>query len=67
MKRIYLILAILGLVFPNYFFISFLIKNGPNGPLIFQQLLATPISTFFAVDLILTAKVIGGHPIVRGV
>jgi hypothetical protein len=56
MKRIYLILVILGFVLPYYFFISFLIRYGLNLPLILEQLFATPISTF-SVDLLLTAIV----------
>lgn len=58
MKKLYLVLAIIGLVVPYYFFISFLLANGLNLPLFFEQLFASPISTFFAADLIITAVVI---------
>ena len=57
MKRVYLLLTILGLVVPYYFFITFLLEFGLDFELFFQQLFATPISTFFAVDLIITAIV----------
>lgn len=55
MKRLYLVLAILGFVLPYYFFVAFLIENGLDLPLLFDQLFANQISTFFAIDLIITA------------
>ena len=57
MKRLYLILAILGLVVPYYFFVSFLLAHGLNLGLLVEQLFANEISTFFAVVLIITALV----------
>ncbi len=57
MKRFYLILAVAGFVLPYYFFLSFLIANGLNLSLLIQQLFGTSISTFFAVDLLITASV----------
>ncbi len=57
MKRLYLVLAILGFVLPYYSFVSFLVENGLDLPLLFDQLFVNQISTFFAVDLIITAIV----------
>jgi hypothetical protein len=57
MKRLYLILAVAGFVLPYYFLINFLATNGLNLTLLVEQLFGTPISTFFAVDLIITAMV----------
>ena len=57
MGRVYLLLAALGLLVPYYFFMSFLLEFGLDFELFFQQLFATPISIFFAVDLIITAIV----------
>ena len=57
MKRVYLSLAIVGFVLPYYFLIGFLAANGLDLSLLIQQLFATPISTFFAVDLLVTAVV----------
>ncbi len=57
MKRLYLILALAGLVVPYTFFISFLAQHGLNLSLLIEQLFGTPISAFFAVDLIITAIV----------
>jgi hypothetical protein len=57
MRRLYLLLAVMGFVLPYYFFASFLIENGLNLGLLFNQLFANDISTFFAVDLVITAVV----------
>jgi hypothetical protein len=57
LKKLYLLLAIAGFVLPYYFFVSFLVENGPDLPLLLDQLFASHISTFFAVDLIMTALV----------
>jgi hypothetical protein len=57
MKLLYLILAVAGFILPYYFFISFLAANGLNLSLLIEQLFGTPISAFFAVDLLITAVV----------
>ena len=56
-KQIYLILAIAGFIVPYWFFVSFLFANGLNGKLFMGQLFDTPISSFFAADLILSCLV----------
>jgi hypothetical protein len=55
MKRLYLLLALAGWALPYYFFVSFLVESGLDLSALFGQLFANDISTFFAVDLILTA------------
>lgn len=57
MRKLYLLLAVIGLVLPYYFFALFLAANGLNLQLLFNQLFANNISSFFAVDLIITAIV----------
>jgi hypothetical protein len=57
MKRVYLILAVAGLVVPYYFLISFLAANGLNLPLLVEQIFGTPGAAFFAADVIVTAVV----------
>jgi len=57
MGRLYLILAVLGAIVPYYFFISFVVDHGFDLGLFVKQLLANEISTFFAVDLVITAVV----------
>jgi hypothetical protein len=48
-------LAFVGFILPCYFFVSFLISNGLDLPLLLRQLLANNIPTSFALDLIITA------------
>jgi hypothetical protein len=57
MRKLYLVLAAIGFVLPYYFFVSFLVEYGLNLGLLIDQLFANDISTFFAVDLIITAIV----------
>lgn len=57
MKRMYFILAFFGFVIPYYFLIRFIINNGFDFVEMGNQLFATDISTFFAVDLIIVAIV----------
>ena len=53
-KNIYLVLVLLGLLIPYYFLFTFLGSNGLNISLLVQQLFANNISTFFAVDLVIS-------------
>lgn len=53
-KNIYLTLAFIGLLVPYYFLFKFLGANGLDIPLFLQQLFANNISTFFAVDLVIS-------------
>ena len=56
-RQIYLILAVLGFIVPYYFFISFLATHGFDARSFVRQLFGTPISTFFAADLVLSSVV----------
>ena len=56
-KIVYLIFALIGLIVPYYFLISFLMAHGLDARLFLKQLLGTPISTFFAVDLMISSLV----------
>jgi hypothetical protein len=56
-RQIYVTLAVLGLIVPYYFFISFLATHGFDARLFLRQLFGTPISTFFAADLVLSSVV----------
>ena len=56
-KNIYLFLAIIGFLVPYYFLISFLLAHGVDARLFLRQLFGTPISSFFAVDLLLSCVV----------
>ena len=57
MQNIYLTLALLGLLIPHYFLFKFLGANGFDIPLLVQQLFANDISSFFAVDLVISTIV----------
>ena len=56
-KNLYLVLAVIGCIGPYYFFISFLTAHGLDGKLFLQELFGTRISTFFAVDLLISCVV----------
>jgi dolichyl-phosphate-mannose--protein O-mannosyl transferase len=56
-KRLYLVLAVLGFTAPYYFLVSFLRANGFDLRLMVDMLFGNPISTFFAVDLVISAVV----------
>ncbi len=55
MQWLFLILAILGTVLPLWFFIPFLAANGLDVPLIFRQLFQNNISSFFGLDVFVSA------------
>lgn len=57
-KNIYFLLFIVGVVVPYYEFISFIFENGFDFKLLFDQLIATRISRFFAYDIIISAIVL---------
>lgn len=56
-KHVYLFLAAIGFIAPYYFFISFLLGHGLDARLFLRQLFGTPISSFFAVDLLISCVV----------
>ncbi|MFN8526196.1 MAG: DUF2834 domain-containing protein [Chloroflexota bacterium] len=57
-RAIYLGLSIIGLVVPYTAFVPFLLERGLNASLILHQLFANRISTFFGLDVILSALVV---------
>jgi hypothetical protein len=56
-KNIFLIFTLVGVLVPYYFFFKFLGENGFDIPLLVGQLFANDISTFFAVDLVVSIVV----------
>ncbi|MBI6862468.1 DUF2834 domain-containing protein, partial [Lysinibacillus fusiformis] len=50
MRKVYLLFAIIGTVFPYYFLVKFLNENGFDLGLLIDLLFINSISTFFAVD-----------------
>lgn len=56
-RNVYLLLAAIGLVVPYWFLLGFVNTNGLNLTALVQQLFANTISTFFAVDLVISVIV----------
>lgn len=56
MKKIYL--AVAGLILPYSQFITFLLENGVNLPLIVQQITGYRLSAFAWLDVLITALVV---------
>jgi hypothetical protein len=59
-KNAYLILCVLGAALPYSQFIPWLLENGFNAPLFVHQLFANRISTFFGLDVLVSAVVVVG-------
>ncbi|KXF80779.1 DUF2834 domain-containing protein [Enterovibrio coralii] len=55
MPAIYLILAILGTLFPYAALVPWVIENGVNPSLFLADLLANPISVFAWIDVVISA------------
>lgn len=55
MKRVYFVLATAGFALPYYFFVRFLLDHGLDIPLALDRLFSNDISTFFTVDLAISA------------
>jgi hypothetical protein len=57
-QAIYLILCILGTVLPYSQFVPFLLEQGFDLKIIFEQLFANRISVFFGMDVIVSSLVL---------
>ena len=58
LQTTYLILCILGTILPYSQLVSFLLEHGLNLQLFFEQLFVNRISSFFAMDLIVSSLVL---------
>ncbi|MEW6207754.1 MAG: DUF2834 domain-containing protein [Acidobacteriota bacterium] len=58
MKWIYVALCVAGFALPYYFFIPFVAENGLNLSLFVNQLFASPVSSFFGADVIVSSLVL---------
>jgi hypothetical protein len=58
MRKVYLLAAVAGLAIPYFSFGRFLLAYGLDLARLVDDLFANDISTFFAVDLIITALVV---------
>jgi uncharacterized protein DUF2834 len=57
-KTVYLLLCAVGFLAPYSAFVPWLVEHGPNGRLFLQHLFANRISTFFALDVVVSATVL---------
>ena len=57
-KHLYLFLCIVGIVVPFTAFAPFVRLHGLNVPLVYEQVVATPISSFFGLDVIVSTVVL---------
>lgn len=58
MKRVYVLLCVLGFALPYYFFIPFVLANGLNVSLLIRQLFANQVAAFFGTDVIVSSLVL---------
>lgn len=58
LQATYLILCILGSVLQYWQFLPFLIENGLDLKLFFEQLFANRISAFFGIDVIISSLIL---------
>ena len=57
-KATFLILCVLGTLLPLSQFVPWVIDNGLNMPLFFQELFSTKVGGFFGMDVIVSAVVL---------
>jgi hypothetical protein len=57
-KGIYAALSVLGFVVPYYFFVRFVADLGLDLSMLIRQVFATPASSFFAADVIVSSVVL---------
>jgi hypothetical protein len=57
-RYVYLVCCVLGLILPYSQLVPWLLEHGLNISLFFRELLANRISTFFAMDVIISAIVL---------
>ncbi|MDH5571149.1 MAG: DUF2834 domain-containing protein [Gammaproteobacteria bacterium] len=58
LKTTFLILCVLGVLLPLSQFIPWVVENGLDVPLFFQELFSTKIGGFFGMDVIVSAVVL---------
>jgi len=58
LKTLYLILCVIGAVLPYWQFVPWVSQNGLSMPLFFHQLFANRISSFFGMDVLVSAAVL---------
>jgi hypothetical protein len=67
LRHLYLFLCVIGAVLPYSQFVPFLLENGLDFQLFFQQLSANHISSFFSLDVVVSAVVLVVFVISEGI
>lgn len=57
-KRIYIVLCILGFAVPCYFLVQYFAEHGLRLSVLAGQVVASPITAFFAADVIVSSVVL---------
>lgn len=55
MQSFFLVAAIVGTILPLRFLVPFLLANGLNLPVFFEQLFQNDVSAFFGIDVIVSS------------
>ena len=58
MKRLYFVLCVVGFLLPYWKFVPWVAEHGVNLPLFVRDLFANPISSFFGLDVLVSAAVL---------
>ncbi|HAT8558710.1 TPA: DUF2834 domain-containing protein, partial [Vibrio vulnificus] len=66
MVRFYLVLTLLGILLPYGAFVPWLVSNGLDIGLLFREAVATPISIFAWLDVLVAAIALLGFIVVDG-
>ena len=65
-RHCYAVLCILGTALPYWYFVPFVREHGLNVPLFIEQLFATHVSGFFAMDVLVSSLVLWAFVIFEG-
>jgi hypothetical protein len=65
-RHFYLALALVGLLLPNAVFLPWLMANGLRPDLFVRDLFANGVSSFFGLDVIVSALVVSGFIMIEG-
>ncbi|MBI3159800.1 MAG: DUF2834 domain-containing protein [Chloroflexi bacterium] len=57
MKRLYLILAVIGAILPYFYFAQFFASDGVNLPAFLAAAVANPVASGFTADLLVSSPV----------
>ena len=66
LRRFYLGLCFLGLLIPNAAFWPWLVAHGLNPQLFVRDVFANGVSTFFGLDVLLSALAVTGFVLIEG-